>query len=97
MTPFQFYISVVMMPAMTILAVFVGVLLNNSRLNDINNRLTEMSRNFENRLSDMSRQFEARLNDLRDMLRAEMAKNHSELLGKIAELETRMDRIERGR
>lgn len=86
MTPFQFYISVVMMPAMTILAVFVGVLLNNNRLNDINNRLTEMSRHFE-----------ARLSDLRDMLRAEMAKNHSELLGKIAELETRMDRIERGR
>lgn len=90
MTPFQFYISVVMMPAMTILAVFVGVLLNNSRLND-------MSRHFENRLNDMSRMIEARLNDLRDMLRAEMAKNHSELLGKIAELETRMDRIERGR
>ena len=83
------YFSVIFVlawPAMTILAVFVGVLLNNNRLNDINNRLTEMSRHFE-----------SRLNDLRDMLRAEMAKNHSELLGKIAELETRMDRIERGR
>jgi len=42
------------------------------------------------RISDMSR----RIDDMRDLLRAEMAKNHSELLHKIAELDTRVSRIE---
>lgn len=32
-----------------------------------------------------------RMNDLRDMLRAEIAKNQSELLMKFAELENRLD------
>ena len=35
-----------------------------------------------------------RLNDLRDMLRAEMSKNQSEMLMKFAELANRLDRIE---
>ena len=35
-----------------------------------------------------------RINDLRDLLRAEMAKNHSELLAKFAELGARLSRLE---
>ena len=37
-----------------------------------------------------------RIDDIRDALRAEMAKNHSELLAKLADVENRLDRrIER--
>lgn len=44
------------------------------------------------RLNDMK----DRLNDMRDLIRAEVGKNHSEMLGKFAELEQRLDqRIER--
>jgi hypothetical protein len=39
----------------------------------------------------------ARMNDMRDMLRAEMAKNQTELLMKFAELESRLSRLERFR
>lgn len=35
-----------------------------------------------------------RLNDVRDLLRAEMAKNHSELLSKFAELDRRLSALE---
>ena len=66
-------------PLATLAIVMVGILYNNSRLSD----------------------FRSSMNDLRDMLRAEMRvlqtimeKNHSELLGKFAELDTRVSRIE---
>jgi len=34
------------------------------------------------------------LNDVRDLLRAEMSKNHSEMLHRFADLDTRLSRIE---
>jgi hypothetical protein len=37
-----------------------------------------------------------RLGDVRDLLRAEMDKNHSEMLHRFAELDTRLSRIENG-
>jgi len=37
-----------------------------------------------------------RLGDVRDLLRAEMDKNHSEMLHRFAELDTRLTRIENG-
>ena len=42
------------------------------------------------RIGDVSR----RIDDMRDPLRAEMAKNHSELLQRIADLDTRLTRTE---
>ncbi len=66
-------------PLATLAIVMVGLLYNNSRLSDFRSSMT----------------------DLRDMLRAEMRvlqtiieKNHSELLGKFAELDSRVSRIE---
>jgi len=66
-------------PLATLAIVMVGFLYNNSRLSD----------------------FRSSIGDMRDMLRAEMRvlqtimeKNHSELLGKFAELDTRVSRIE---
>jgi hypothetical protein len=37
-----------------------------------------------------------RLGDVRDLLRAEMDKNHSEMLHRFAELDARLTRIENG-
>ncbi|MFN7918562.1 MAG: hypothetical protein U0Q16_00605 [Bryobacteraceae bacterium] len=42
------------------------------------------------RVGDMSK----RIDDMRDLLRSEMAKNQSELLHKIADLDLRLNRIE---
>jgi hypothetical protein len=42
------------------------------------------------RIGDMSR----RIDDMRDLLRAEMSKNHSEMLHRIADLDTRLTRVE---
>ncbi|MBI3682044.1 MAG: hypothetical protein HY235_16800 [Acidobacteria bacterium] len=53
------------------------------------------------RLGDMNMSIHRRIDDVKDTLRAEMARNHSEMLMKFAELdqrvtslETRLDRVE---
>jgi hypothetical protein len=79
----------------TLIVVLIGILINNHRFNDlsanVNNRLNDISARFSDRLGDLSR----RIDDTRDVLRAEMAKNQSELLMKFAELDQRVSRLER--
>jgi hypothetical protein len=65
--------------AIMALAVLTGAVFNNSRIGDINNRISDVSR---------------RIDDMRDILRAEMSKNHSEMLHWFADLDTRLTRVE---
>ena len=74
-------------PVSTLVIVMVGVLLNN-------NRLASLKSSVNARFASMESHFNTRLNDMRDVLRAEMAKNHSELLIKFAELDHRISRLE---
>jgi hypothetical protein len=80
------YVSL-LTPIATLAIVMVGFLYNNSRLG-------ELSQGLNRRMDDLSRSVDLRINDLRDLLRAEMAKNHSEMLMKFAELDSRLTRIE---
>jgi hypothetical protein len=76
MNPTQFYISVAVAPATTMIIVLVGVLLNNST---VNNRLSDL-RDLIKAYSDRQ---DANLRRVEDML-----------LGKFAELDNRLSRIE---
>jgi hypothetical protein len=49
------------------LAVLIGILVNNSRFGDFNNRLSEIRSDMNRRFDDMNR----RIDDTRDLLRAE--------------------------
>ena len=89
MSDTQFYISVAVMPTVTIIIVLIGVLLNNTNMNA---RLNDMNGRFDDLRSDMN----ARIGELRDTLRAEMSKNHSEMMAKFAELDSRLYRLEAG-
>ena len=80
MSETQFYVSVAVMPTVTIIIVLIGVLLNNTNMNA--------------RLGDLRSGMNARLEDIRETLRAEMAKNHSEMLLKLAELDLCLSRLE---
>lgn len=80
------YISL-LTPIATLAIVMVGFLYNNARLGDL-------SQNLNRRMDELSRSVDQRISDLRDMLRAEMARNHSEMLLKFAELDSRLTRIE---
>ena len=46
------------------------------------------------RFEDLRNEMNARIGELRDTLRAEMSKNHSEMLTKFAELDSRLSRLE---
>ena len=79
------------MPITTIVIVLMGVLLNN---NNLNARLSDVNTSLNKRMDNMNYSINARMDDLRDMLRAEIAKNHGEMLAKFAELDTRLMRSE---
>ena len=78
MTPAQFYIGL----AAPTLMVLVGILMSNQRLNDLKDQ-------FNNRIADLRSEMISRIDGLRDTLRAEMARNHSEMLARIADVERR--------
>ncbi len=94
MTPTQFYISVGVVPVTTIIIVLVGMLLNNANMNA---RLGDMN----SRFSDMNARFADRFDDLKELIRANadrqdanLRRVEEELLGKFAELDNRLSRIE---
>jgi hypothetical protein len=56
------------------LAVLIGILVNNSRLGDVNNRVGDLNTRLNEIRSDMNRRFDdvnRRIEDTRDLLRAE--------------------------
>jgi hypothetical protein len=63
--------------------VLIGILINNSRLGDVKDLLKSEVGGVRSELANT-----------RDVLRAEMDKNHSEMLHRFADLDTRMTRIE---
>ena len=93
MSETQFYVSVAVMPTVTIIIVLIGVLLNNTNMNA---RLNDLRGDMNLRFEDLRNEMNARIGELRDTLRAEMSKNHSEMLTKFAELDSRLYRLEAG-
>ena len=103
MSEMQFYVSVAVMPTVTIIVVLIGVLLNNNtlnaRLSDLRSEMNARFQGIDGRFEQMNGRFADfydRLGDVRDTLRAEMSKNHSEMLSKFAELDLRLSRLEAG-
>ncbi len=91
MSETQFYVSVAVMPTVTVIIVLIGVLLNNTNMNA---RLHDLRGDMNLRFEDLRNEMNARIGELRDTLRAEMSKNHSEMLTKFAELDSRLSRLE---
>ena len=97
----QFYISVTVGPAVTMVVVLIGVLINNNRIGDlrmdVNSRMTEMRSEMNNRFSDINTRF----SDMREIYRqqgevqeANLRRVEDMLLGKFAELDNCLSRIE---
>lgn len=65
--------------AIMALAVLTRAIFNNSRIGDVSNRIGYVNR---------------RIGDMGDLLRAEMTKNHGEMLHRLADLDARLTRVE---
>ena len=97
----QFYISVAVVPVTTIIIVLIGILVNNTNMNA---RMSEMNARFSDlnaRFGDLNARFDDRFNDLKELIRAysdrqdaNLRRVEDGLLGKFAELDNRLNRIE---
>jgi hypothetical protein len=67
------------------LAVLIGILINNSRLNDVNNRISDQS----GRINDLRSHMDARFDDMRDMWRGELRRVEEVIDARLRHLEER--------
>jgi len=88
-------------PVATLIVVVLGIFAGNHHV-DV--RISGLQRFMEVRFADLTRSTDARFTsvdgkfvDMKEILRAEMRTNHSELLAKFAELDNRLTRIENER
>ncbi len=75
-------------PTMTV--VLIGILLNNSGLNDLKEGLRSEIRVIDERMNALQQVVRAQL----EAQRSEMDKNHSEMLHRFGDLDNRLTRIE---
>jgi flagellar capping protein FliD len=74
------------------LAVLVGILINNSRLGDLNGRFNDLNGRFNdlnNRLSDLRAEMNTRFDDMKDMWRSELHRVEEVLDARLKHLEER--------
>jgi hypothetical protein len=76
-------LNVVLATVPAMIVILIGILVNNVRLNDLRDSLRAETRVVEEWITGT-----------RDVLRAEMEKNQSEMLHRFGDLDTRMSRIE---
>jgi len=76
----------------TMLAVLVGILVNNSRLNDTNARIGELRAHMDSRFNDVDRRFgevDRRFDEMRDLWRAELHRVEEVLDARLKHIEER--------
>ncbi len=91
MTDTQF-LTIALASAPTVVAVLIGILINNSRLGDTNARIAELRSHMDARFSDVDRRFsgiDQRLDDMRDMWRSELHRVEEVLDARLKHLEER--------
>ena len=93
MTPAQFYFGISILSIL----VLVGVLLNNQRLNDLRSemiaRIDGLRDTLRAEMAQLGAELRAEMARQVSGLQGEMARNHAELVSRITELETRVQRV----
>jgi hypothetical protein len=71
------------------LAVLVGILINNSRLGDVNDRLSDLRAEMNSRFDTMDRRMDQRFEDVKAMWRSELHRVEEVLDARLKHLEER--------
>jgi len=82
MSTVQFYVSVAVMPAVSVIAVLIGILWNNANMNA---RFGDFRSELNARLGELS----ARMGELHNMVNAQFTDLRSELHSRFAEIDSR--------
>jgi len=72
------------------LAVLIGILVNNSRLNDLNERLGSVNTGLNTRIDDLRSHVDHRMDDLKDTWRSELRRVEEVLDARLGHLEERL-------
>ena len=78
-------LTIALADAPTMLAVLVGILINNSRLTDTNTRIAELRVRMDTRFNDVDRRFD----EMRDLWRSELHRVEEVLDARLKHLEDR--------
>lgn len=78
-------LTIALAAAPTMLAVLVGMLINNSRLNDTNARISELRGHMDTRFNDVDRRFD----EARDLWRSELYRVEQVIDARLKHLEER--------
>jgi len=78
-------LTIVLASVPTTLAVLIGILLNNSRLNDTNARIADLRVYIDTRFSDMDRRFD----EMKDLWRSELHRVEEVLYARLKHIEER--------
>lgn len=78
-------LTIALAAAPTMLAVLVGILINNSRLNDTNARISELRGHMDTRFNDVDRRFD----EARDLWRSELYRVEQVIDARLKHLEER--------
>ena len=89
-------LTIAMAAAPTMLAVLVGILINNSRLNDTNTRIAELRILMDTRFTNVERRFDdrfdgvdRRFDEMRDLWRSELHRVEEVIDARLKHLEDR--------
>jgi hypothetical protein len=91
MTDTQFIVTMAVAPTLSLVIVLAGYIVQNANLNA---RIAEIRTDFDRRISTEMGAMREVLRAELAVIRAEMERNHSELLARFADLDRRLTRLE---
>lgn len=80
-------ITTLLMTSMPTLAVLLGVLIGNSRINDVRGEIAELRAEMRLSIANLTSHFDARLDDMKDTWRAELHRVEEVLDARLKHLE----------
>jgi len=79
------YLGVALTAVPTMIVLLIGILINNSRLGDVNNRIGDVNR----RIDKLDRKIDLRFDDMKETLRSELHRVEDVLDARLKHLEER--------
>jgi hypothetical protein len=82
-------LSIALASVPTMLTVLVGILINNSRLGDVNSRIDDLRSNVDSRINDLRSHMDSRFDEMRNVWQSELHRVEEVLDARLKHLEER--------
>jgi hypothetical protein len=82
-------LSIALASVPTMLTVLVGILINNSRLGDVNSRIDDLRSNVDSRIGDLRSHIDSRFDEMRSTWTSELRRVEEVLDARLKHLEER--------